>query len=85
LYGNHAYGNVINGNKTTVSKLTMNDLKDFYNTNYKANGAAISVVGDFDSNNMKAVINQIFLGKVRCGKRKSRIKINQYPYGNKVL
>jgi hypothetical protein len=27
---------------TTVSKLTMNDLKD-YNTNYKANGAAISV------------------------------------------
>jgi predicted Zn-dependent peptidase len=54
LYGNHAYGNVINGNKTTVSKLTMNDLKDFYNTNYKANGAAISVVGDFDSNNMKA-------------------------------
>jgi predicted Zn-dependent peptidase len=35
----------------------MNDLKDFYNTNYKANGAAISVVGDFDSNNMKAVFS----------------------------
>jgi predicted Zn-dependent peptidase len=82
LYGIHAYGNVINGNKTTVSKLTMNDLKDFYNTNYKANGAAISVVGDFDSNNMKACVFR--LGKVRCGKRKSRIKIN-IPTENKVL
>jgi predicted Zn-dependent peptidase len=28
LYGIHAYGNVMDGN-TTVSKLTMNDLKDF--------------------------------------------------------
>lgn len=60
LYGNHVYANVKNGNKSTVGKLTVNDVKDFYKTNYKPNEAAISIVGDFNTNEMKATITKLF-------------------------
>jgi predicted Zn-dependent peptidase len=60
LYGDHVYGNIITGTKATVSKLTVNDLETFYKSNYKPNKAAISVVGDFNSNEMKAVVTGLF-------------------------
>ena len=60
LYGNHVYANVKNGNKSTVGKLTVNDVKDFYKTNYKPNEAAISIVGDFSTDEMKATITKLF-------------------------
>jgi zinc protease len=62
LYGNHVYANVVNGNKTTVSKLTVKDIKDFYNENYKPNNAAINIVGDFASIEMKSIIVKLFSG-----------------------
>jgi len=62
LYGNHVYANVKNGNKETVSKLTVNDVKYFYKTNYKPNEAAISIVGDFKVSEMKATISKLFSG-----------------------
>jgi predicted Zn-dependent peptidase len=60
LYGNHEYANVITGNKTTVSKLTVNDVKSFYKENYSPNGAAISIVGDFKTSEMKSLITKLF-------------------------
>jgi zinc protease len=60
LFGNHVYGNVKNGTKTTVSKLTVNDIKDFYKTNYKSNEAVICLVGDFSSKEIKATITKLF-------------------------
>jgi predicted Zn-dependent peptidase len=65
----------------------MNDLKDFYNTNYKANGAAISVVGDFDSNNMKAALTKLFSGweKSDAEKENPASKLINIPTENKVL
>ena len=62
LYGSHVYANVKNGNKSTVGKLTANDVKDFYKTNYKPNEASISIVGDFNTNEMKATITKLFSG-----------------------
>lgn len=62
LYGNHVYANVKKGNKSTIGKLTVNDVKDFYKTNYKPNEAAINIVGDFDAAEMKATITKLFSG-----------------------
>lgn len=62
LYGNHVYANVKNGNKETVSKLTVNDVKDFYKNNYNPNEAAISIVGDFKVSEMKTMISKLFSG-----------------------
>jgi predicted Zn-dependent peptidase len=60
LYGDHVYSNVRTGTKSTVSNLTVNDLKDFYKTNYKPNEASISIVGDFNTNEMKRSITSLF-------------------------
>ena len=60
LYGNHVYANVKNGNKTTIGKLTVMDVKDFYKTNYKPNEAAVCIVGDFNTKEMKTTITKLF-------------------------
>ncbi|MBA4276308.1 pitrilysin family protein [Flavobacterium sp.] len=87
LYGNHVYANVKNGNKETVGKLTVNDVKDFFKTNYKPNEAAICIVGDFNTNEMKAMITKLF-----SGWEKSVVKIENLaskqivlPTENRVL
>ncbi|TDD93913.1 M16 family metallopeptidase [Flavobacterium cellulosilyticum] len=60
LFGNHVYGNVVSGNKTTVGNLTVKDIKDFYKSNYNPNEASINIVGDFKSSEMKATITKLF-------------------------
>ena len=60
LYGDHVYGNSTSGSPATVSKLTVNDLKDFYKANYSPAGSAIAVVGDFETKNMKAKLSKLF-------------------------
>jgi zinc protease len=60
MYGNHVYGNIIQGKKSTVSALTVNDINSFYKENYLPEGSAISVVGDFDIAEMKATLTALF-------------------------
>lgn len=60
LYGNHVYANVKNGNKTTVEKILVTDVKSFYTVNYNPNEAAICVVGDFKTSEMKTMLTQLF-------------------------
>ncbi len=60
LFRNHVYANVVSGNKTTVGKLSVTDVKDFYVTNYTPNEASINIVGDFNSREMKTTITKLF-------------------------
>ncbi|TRW99896.1 M16 family metallopeptidase [Flavobacterium gawalongense] len=87
LYGNHVYGNVLSGNNSTVSKLTVNDVKDFYKTNYKPNNAVISIVGDFATNEMKAKLTKLFSGWEKSAKEEENpaSKTINIPTENKVL
>lgn len=62
LYGDHVYGNLVQGKKETVSPLTTADLKAFYQANYRPDGSAISVAGDFNAKEMKAVLTKLFSG-----------------------
>jgi predicted Zn-dependent peptidase len=87
LYGSHVYGNVINGNNATVSKLAVKDVKDFYITNYKPNDAAICIVGDFVSKDMKATLTKLFSGWEKATKVKENLaaKPIAIPTENRVL
>ena len=87
LYGNHVYANVKNGNKSTVGKLTANDVKDFYKTNYKPNEAAITLVGDFKVNDMKATITKLFSGWEKSSAKIENLasKPINFPTENRVL
>ncbi len=62
MFGNHVYGNIIQGKKSTVRLITVDDVKAFYNANYLPNGSAIAVVGDFNSKELKAMMTKLFTG-----------------------
>ena len=60
IFGNHAYGNPVSGSPSSVSKFNVDDLKDFYKANYGPQGAAIALVGDFNTGEMKTRIKELF-------------------------
>lgn len=60
LYGEHVYSNSLTGTIATVEKITIDDVKNFYTNNYIPNNAAISIVGDFNSNEMKKIVTTLF-------------------------
>lgn len=87
LYGNHVYANVKNGNKETVGKLTVNDVKAFYKINYKPNEAAICIVGDFKTNDMKATITKLFSSWEKSSTKTENLAAKPivYPSESRVL
>ena len=60
IYGDHPYANPTSGKVSTISKIETADLKSFYVKNYRPNGAAIAITGDFNSALMKAKITKMF-------------------------
>jgi zinc protease len=60
LYGDHVYGNVVQGKISTVTTITAGDLKKFYKENYIPNGAAIAIAGDFNTKEMRAAVTKLF-------------------------
>lgn len=87
LYGDHVYGNIIQGKISTVTPLTTDDVKKFYAENYLPEGSAIAIAGDFNSAEMKAKVTALFAG----WKKGSKPQVNQAakaataPSGNRVL
>jgi len=62
IYGDHVYGNIMQGTLSSVKPLTVEDLKKFYAANYVPEGAAISIAGDFSVKEMKSKITRLFSG-----------------------
>ena len=60
IYGDHVYGNIVQGKISTVAPLTVDDVKKFYTENYLPEGSAIAVAGDFKPAEMKALITNLF-------------------------
>ena len=60
MYGDHVYGNIIQGKTTTVTVLEVVDLKKFYTDNFLPEGSAIAIAGDFKSAEMKTIISNLF-------------------------
>lgn len=62
LYGEHVYGNIQQGKISTITPLTPKDVKQFYADNYRPDGAAIAIAGDFNPAEMKALVTNLFSG-----------------------
>jgi zinc protease len=60
IYGNHGYGNLVSGNKTTINALTVAQVNTFYKNHYSPKGAALAIVGNFDVPEIKTLITQLF-------------------------
>jgi zinc protease len=60
LFEGHPYATEQSGNIATVRTMQVADLKGFYDKWYRPDNAAISIVGDFDSNKMISKIKALF-------------------------
>ncbi|RYY63061.1 MAG: insulinase family protein [Chitinophagaceae bacterium] len=87
LYGEHVYGNVVGGTVSTVTAMTATDMQSFFRKNYRPNGSAISIVGDFNSKQMKAYITTLFSKweKGQAPAENLAAKPVTAPTGNRVL
>jgi zinc protease len=87
VYGDHVYGNVIQGKISTVTKLTVTDLKNFYSDNYLPEGSAIAIAGDFNTVEMKIKITALFSGWKKGTKPQINLasKAITNPSTNRVL
>jgi len=59
-YQDHPYGNPVQGDSTTVSKIELAHIKDFYYSFYSSNNSALILVGDFKTKTMIKKIKKLF-------------------------
>ncbi|HUR64740.1 MAG TPA: pitrilysin family protein [Chitinophagaceae bacterium] len=87
IYGDHVYGNVVQGKISTVSAIKVDDLKKFYEENYLPEASAISIAGDFNTAEMKAKLTALFSNWRKGTKPQVNLaaKTVTTPSGNKVL
>jgi len=60
IYGENPYGNPVNGTKKSISILTTDDLRSFFNLHYSLSLSCIAITGDFSANAIKAKLDLIF-------------------------
>src|ERR1700682_1102340 len=60
LYGTGAYGNSITGNSDSIGRISEDDIRRFYETNYVPNNSAIVVTGDIDTDRVLDLIAEAF-------------------------
>jgi len=62
VYEAHPYANPVSGTPQTVSAVSANDARQFYQRSYTTDRAAIAIVGDFNTAEMKKRITDLFGG-----------------------
>ena len=58
IFGDTPYGHPPSGSSDAVAKLTPADVRDFYHQHYKLGSAVIAVVGDINTDEIKAAIEK---------------------------
>ncbi|HET7831936.1 MAG TPA: pitrilysin family protein [Gallionella sp.] len=59
VYGTHPYALQVPGEVATVEKITVADLKDFYQTHYRARGAVVAIMGDVSRAEAEAIAQKL--------------------------
>lgn len=59
VFGSHSYASPTNGTPSTVEKISVAEVKNFYKTYYTTDHAAIAIVGDFKTADMKKRITTL--------------------------
>jgi zinc protease len=60
FFQQHLFGNPIQGNTSSIEKISLQQIETFYHTLYSANNSALIIVGDFETQSMKKRINTLF-------------------------
>ncbi len=60
IFNEGVYSNPVNGTKTSIQNIDEKTIREFYKLNYRPETSVIAVVGDFDSKQMKKLIEKYF-------------------------
>lgn len=60
LYGEGAYGNSVVGNAESVARITLDDVKRFYQQHFVPNNSSIIVAGDVSSSEGEGIVESAF-------------------------
>ncbi len=60
VFGSHPYGNAISGTAESLKSISQQQVKDFHQSFYQPGNTAISIVGDFKPDAMKAQLQKLF-------------------------
>ncbi len=60
IFNEHEFGNPVQGIKSTIQEITSDDLRNYYSSFFDPSNSAIALVGDFNSNDMKRTISDLF-------------------------
>jgi len=83
IFGDSPYGNPVDGTKAGIGGISVEKVKEFYQTNYRPESSAIAVVGDFNSGEMKKLIQDYFGGwKNNSPKKLSDLRMVNTPFNN---
>ena len=87
MYGDHVYGNIIQGKIETITPITVAEVKKFYTENFLPEGSAISIAGDINTAEMKNIISNLFSGWKKAVKPQLNLasKPITNPTANRVL
>jgi zinc protease len=77
LYGNHPYARPVGGDETSLAAITRLDIQRFYETNYGPANMIFAATGDFNTAEMRALIEQHF--SASPGKNPPIIRIDSLP------
>ena len=81
IFGESPYGNPVDGTKAGIVSIDLEKVREFYAANYRPESSAISVVGDFNSGEMKKLIQEYFGGwKNNSPKKLSDLRIVNTPF-----
>ncbi|WP_089683070.1 M16 family metallopeptidase [Catalinimonas alkaloidigena] len=60
LYGDHPYSHPLSGTRSGIADITRDQVAAFYQQHYHAQNAALAVVGDFSTAQMKKKLQKLF-------------------------
>jgi len=84
LYGDHPYGSMPAGTEHSVSQLTLESLKRFYQQYYVAKNAVVVLVGALDNAQAKIVAEQLLSGLAEGEAAKALIPVMPLSQGKTI-
>jgi len=62
VFGAHPYGVPLSGDVASVEKITVEDLRDFYQQYYRAGSTVVAIMGDVSRSDAEAIAQQLTAG-----------------------
>ncbi len=86
LFADNEFGNPVQGSKSTVSEINSDDLKNYYTAFFSPTNSVITIVGDFNSSEMKKKVSDLFESWKSENSSSNPIQIPSLDFGkNRVL